>query len=217
MSSERRGRGSQVGRWALLFATGSAGAFGLAACLGSVDRTYANGSEAGSTTGDDATLDSPAEVAPGMDGGVSQDGDADAMVIEENAPTETSPPLTDAPVEVGPTGQTFSCNGTTVTSCANCTGKPVECVFCASDGGHPGFCGAQNMYCINSVPAGAMACTCNGGAQGNVGQCPAPFQVCTYSGGIGGMFYCQTCGENGSNMEACKGGGHCSASTGTCQ
>jgi hypothetical protein len=134
------------------------------------------------------------------------------MVIEEMAPAETSPPV-DAPVEVGPPGQTFDCNGATVTSCAACANQPIECVFCASDGGHPGVCGPQGMYCSNSAPSGAMTCNCNGGVQGNLGACPAPFQVCTY---IGGQFYCQTCGEMGSNMEMCKGGGHCSDVTLTC-
>jgi hypothetical protein len=201
-----------------LVAIGSTGALGLAACLGGVDRNYADGGADGSpTTGDDATVDAPpvdapVEAAPAMDGGGSQDGDA--MAVEETAPTEASPPV-DAPVDVV-TGQTFDCNGTTVTSCAACQGKPTECVFCANDGGHPAFCGSQGMYCYSSAPSGAMACTCPGGINGNVGLCPAPFQVCTYSGGIGGMFYCQTCGEMGSNMKACKGGGQCNV-TGTCQ
>jgi hypothetical protein len=199
----------------LLAAIGSTGALGLAACLGSVNRQYSEGgTEAGPTTGDDATVDSPpAEGAPGMDGAVARDGDA--MVIEEMAPPETSPP-TDAPVEVGPPGQTYDCNGQMVTSCANCTGKPVDCVYCTNGGAHPGVCGPQGMLCNTSAPGGASVCTCNGGVQGNVASCPAPFQACTYIGTIGGMFYCQTCGEMGSNMEACKGGGHCNATTGVC-
>jgi hypothetical protein len=149
-----------------------------------------------------------------MDGAMAQ-GDGDAMVIEEMAPAETSPPV-DAPAEVA-TGQTFSCNGATVTSCAACANKPTECVFCAFDGGHPGVCGPQGMYCNGSAPSGANVCTCNGTGMGSLAQCPAPFQVCTYVMGFPGMFYCQTCGEMGSDMGMCKGGGRCSAATGTCQ
>jgi hypothetical protein len=207
----------RIAWWTPLVAIGAM-ALGPAACLGGVDREYADGgADTSSTTGNDATVDAPpdapVEAAPGMDGGVAQDGDAtvaDVMVLPES-----SPPV-DAPVEA-PTGQTYDCNGQPVTSCAACANKPVECVFCASDGGHPGFCGPQGMYCINSAPSGAMGCTCPGGPSGNVALCPAPYQVCVYSGGIGGTFYCQTCGDNGSNMGACKGGGHCNGFTGMCQ
>jgi len=167
-------------------------------------------------TGDDAAVDVPvegaAESTPGMDGGAAPDGDATA-VEEMTPPNEASPPV-DAPVEAG---QTFSCNGTMVTSCASCTGKPIECVFCGQNGTHPGVCGPANMYCSSSAPGGATTCTCNGGVQGNLAACPDPFQVCTYIGSIGGMYYCQTCGEMGSNMGACKGGGHCNDMTGLCQ
>jgi hypothetical protein len=197
-------------------------ALGPAACLGSVDRAYSDGgADTSPATGDDATVDvtvdapvdAPAESAPGMDGGGAQDGDA--MMVKETAPTEASPP-TDAPVDVVTTGQTFDCNGTMVTSCASCPSKPVECVFCANNNMHPGVCGAQGMYCSNSAPGGAAVCTCNGGIGGNLAACPAPFQVCTYIGTIGGMYYCQSCGEMGSDMGTCKGGGRCSAATETC-
>jgi len=188
----------------LLLAIGSTGALGLAACLGSVDRSYLT-DDGGAETGNDATVDSPAEAAPGMDGGVTQDGDA--MVVEEMPPAETGPPPTDGPAEVGTTGQTFSCNGQPVTSCATCTGKPIECVFCADDGGHPGVCGAGG-YCSGSAPPGSSTCMCPGG----VAQCPAPFQVCNF---IAGQNYCQSCGEMYTTTAACKGGGHCSTS-GTC-
>jgi hypothetical protein len=198
----------------------STGALGLAACLGSVDRAYSDGgagTETGSTTDDDATADVQAEAARGMDGGMAQE--PDATMIGETGSAETSLPPADARVDVG-TGQTFDCNGTTVTSCANCPSKPIECVFCAGGGqgggGHPGVCGAQGSACSSSTPKGAMVCTCPGGVGGNVSLCPAPFQVCTYVGTIGGMYYCQTCGEMGSNMETCKGGGHCSDVTGMC-
>jgi hypothetical protein len=190
-------------------------ALALAACLGSVEREYVtdSGADAGPTTGDDATVDAPAaEAAPGTDGGVARDGDA--MVVEEMAPAEASPPA-DAPVDVE-AGQTFSCNGTTVTSCANCPSKPIECVFCANNGSHPGVCGPAGTYCTNSAPTGASVCTCPGGTTGNLGVCPAPFQVCSFIGGIGGNWYCQTCGETGSNMETCKGGGKCNDMTGMC-
>jgi len=199
----------------LLLAIGSTGALGLAACLGGVQRTYLGddgGAETGPVMGNDATVDAPAEgaveAAPGTDGGGAPDGDA--MMIEDMAPPKEVGPPVDAPVEAG---QTYSCNGTMVTSCASCTGKPIECVFCANNGTHPGVCGPPNMYCSSSAPGGASTCTCNGGVQGNLSACPDPSQVCTY---IGGMFYCQSCGEMGSNMGACKGGGHCNATTGMC-
>jgi hypothetical protein len=195
----------------LLFAVGSTGTLGLAACLGSVERNYLTddgGAETGAGMGDDATVDALAEGAPldGTDGGVTQDGDA--MVIEEMPPADTSPPPTDGQAEVGTTGQTFSCNGTTVTSCATCTGKPIECVFCAQDGGHPGVCGAGG-YCSGSAPPGSGVCMCNGG----LAQCPAPFQVCNF---IGGGNYCQSCGEMYTTTDPCKGGGYC-GTNGTCQ
>jgi hypothetical protein len=222
VSSERRrdGASRRIARWTLLAAIGSTGALGLAACLGGVDRYYPpddGGADTGPATGgDDATLDAPvegtAEATPGMDGGMAKDGDA--MAVVETGPADTSPPPTDAPAEVGPPGQTFDCNGTMVTSCASCTGKPIECVFCGSGGTHPGVCGAAGQYCSNSAPGGATTCTCPGGPGGNVMLCPAPFQVCTF---VVGQFYCQSCGEMGSNMGACKGGGHCSDVTNTCQ
>ena len=200
----------RIARWMLLLAIGATGTLGLAACLGGVQRNYLGddgGTETGPGMGDDSTVDSPAEAAPAdvMDGGVTQDGDA--MVIPEATPAETGPP--DGPAEVGPPGQTFSCNGMTVTSCATCMGKPVECVYCASDGGHPGVCGQGNMYCSGSAPTGSGTCTCPGG----VAQCPAPFQVCNF---IGGGNYCESCGEPYTTTVACKGGGHCSTN-GTCQ
>jgi hypothetical protein len=212
VSSERRATLTRIaGRWTLLAAIGSSGALGLAACLGSVDRVYPDGGggETGPAMGDDATVDSPAEAPamPGMDGGVAQDGDA--MVVDAMAPADTSPSPPDAPVDDGTTGQTFSCNGQTVTSCATCMGKPVECVFCAQDGGHPGVCGTGNSYCSGSAPSGSGTCTCPGG----VAQCPEPFQVCNF---IAGQNYCQSCGEMYTTTAACKGGGHCSTN-GTCQ
>jgi len=209
VSTERRGRTSRFVWWTAVVAIGSVGALGLAACLGDDDRVYEDGG-AGPTTGEDATVDAPAEVAPGMDGGLVQDGDA--MVVEEMTPADVGPPV-DAPIEA-PTGQTFSCNGTTVASCANCPNSPVECVFCANDGGHPGICEPKNAYC--TAPSGATVCTCPGGIGGNLSLCPAPFQVCTYVGTIGGMFYCETCGAIGSGMAMCKDGGHCNAATGLC-
>ena len=202
-------------RAAFLAAIAALVALGLAACLGSVDRNYVSadgGSEGSSAMGDDATVDAPAESSPGTDAGGAQD--ADAMAVQETAPPDAGPPIDasppdDAQPEVG-TGQTFSCNGQTVTSCAGCQGNPLECVYCANDGGHPGVCGPAGMYCTGSAPPNAAVCNCPGG---NAGQCPAAFQVCTY---IGGAFYCQTCGEMGSDMEPCKDGGHCSGMPPTC-
>lgn len=204
MSSEPRRRASQLARWASLVA----GAISLAACLGGVDRIYAtdSGADAGSTTGGDATMDAPPQTEGGTDGGRTPD--ADAMIAQETAPAETGPPA-DAPADVA-TGQTFSCNGKMVTSCANCMNNPIECVYCANDGGHPGVCGPQGQYCTNSAPSGASVCNCPGG---NVAQCPAPFQVCSF---VVNAYYCQSCGEMGSNMETCKDGGRCSDTTLTC-
>jgi hypothetical protein len=197
----------------LLLGVASTGSLGLAACLGGVQRNYVtDGGAEGPATGDDVAVDAPvdgaAESTPGMDGGGAPDGDA-MTVGETTPPNEASPPVE--------AGQTFSCNGTMVTSCASCPGKPIECVFCGQGGTNPGVCGPANMYCSNSAPGGATTCTCNGGAQGNLAACPAPFQVCTYIGMLGGQFYCQTCGEMGSDMEVCKGGGKCSDMTGKCQ
>jgi hypothetical protein len=209
---------SRLVRWTSLVAIGSLGALALAACLDSVDREYVgdSGGDAGPTTGNDATADAPVEATPpGMDGGGGAP-DGDAMVIEETAPVEASHP-TDAPSDVGTTGQTYSCNGTMVSSCASCANKPVECVFCGGGGTHPGVCGPAGMYCSSSTPPSATTCTCSGGVSGNLGACPDPSQVCTFiSSGIGGNWYCQTCGEPGSNNETCKGGGKCSSTTGMC-
>lgn len=138
------------------------------------------------------------------------------MMVQETMPAEVGPPVDadagppDAPAEVGPTGQTFACNGQQVTSCANCANNPIECVFCASDGGHPGVCGPGNQYCSNSAPGGAMVCNCPGG---NVAQCPGPSQVCSY---VFNSWYCQACGEMGSDMRPCKDGGQCNGMTLTC-
>jgi hypothetical protein len=204
----------RAARWRVRLLLVSLAAGGLAgvACMGSVDRVYTDG---GSAPGSDATLaDGGTEAGQGTGEGAGDDAAPDAYTgadatSSSDAASDAGPDAqADAPFD----GQVFNCNGTSVTSCAACTGKTQECVYCASDGGHPGVCTMQGQLCSNpgSAPPNAMVCTCPGG---NVQSCPAPFQTCTP---LFGTNYCQTCGEQYSDTHACKGGGTCHAATGTC-
>lgn len=189
---------------------------GAAACMGGVSRVYDDGGAADATAGDtgvqgadgsssggdDATQTAEAAVdATGdgaVDGGAPDGAAGDTGVAHDAAPE----------AEAGPT---FLCNGQPVTSCATCAGNPIDCVFCAADGGHPGVCSQKQQLCINSTPQDSAICTCQGTSPAG---CPAPFHVCTP---YGGTSYCQTCGEQGSDKKPCKGGGTCDEAAGACK
>lgn len=175
---------------------------GAAACLGSVNRIYDDG---------ESGLDAMAEasVANDVTAENADGGGAADVTVDETGPSEAG--NLDAPPEAE-SGQAYTCPGQTqpVTSCAGCGNNPVECVFCGQDGGHPGVCGAKGGYCSSSAPPNAAVCNCVGL---NPAFCVAPSQVCTM---IGPGDYCQACGEMGSDGRPCKGGGKCSAATGTC-
>jgi hypothetical protein len=182
---------------------------GMSGCLGSVDRVYESADGGAATPSDATTESSVAPDAPTLD--VAQPGDsgtvADAtfdVVVTPDAGVEP-----DAAPDAG-AGQTYQCGTQTVTSCSSCTGTTLDCVYCGAGDTHPGVCGAPNMYCSSSAPNGAAVCNCPGN---DLGSCVAPFQVCT---NIAGTFYCQSCGEMGSDMKPCKGGGTCNQATKTC-
>jgi hypothetical protein len=189
----------------------------FAACLGSVNRVYDDGGTGAPSDGSVAP-----ETASGSDDGSGGDGsssgaasDASNDVGPDVAKSEVGSPETgpapDAATEAA-TGQTYACNGTQISSCAACSSGTIDCVFCMGPGGdpHPGVCGTKGQYCQSVAPAPASVCTCPGN---NVSACPTPFQVCAFAVG---QYYCQTCGETGSNGHLCRGGGTCNEQTGTC-
>ena len=106
---------------------------------------------------------------------------------------------------------TYVCDvdGGTVTSCAQCTGFPEPCAYCdtADASNVVGHCLQQGQNCGGGAPNNFGACGCGTDA----GNCPESYQVCRAQG-------CRTCGESGNTDGlACKGGGSCTANTGTCQ
>jgi hypothetical protein len=191
---------------------------GAGACLGGVNRVYDDGGSGGGTDSSVGPDTAGGHAEGGAGGDASSDVASDVVTAGEGAAPEGAP-APDAPADAAPdaaaeaeaeAGQTYLCNGQPVTSCASCGTQPVECVFCAFDGTHPGVCAPKGQYCQNWAPPQTNVCQCGGN---NLSACIAPFQVCTL---IGPSDYCQTCGEMGSGGHACKGGGTCNETTGTC-
>jgi hypothetical protein len=201
---------SRTGARALALGVGAVALVaGVAACLGGVNRVYDEGGGPASSDGSIAQDGVGAEddvvtgAEAGDDGsGAQGDGPAGEAATADGGSA-------DAPHEAE-AGAVFTCNGQPVTSCATCPANPVECVFCATDGGHPLVCGPK-MYCQNVTPPGASVCSCPGN---NVAACAASTQVCTP---FGLNDYCQVCGETGSGNHPCKGGGTCDEASGACK
>jgi hypothetical protein len=118
--------------------------------------------------------------------------------------------LGDAPEDVPNVaiGGGFGCGSGAVHHCSDCTGYPMPCVVCETDGAVGGFCAELGASCHDLDPPGFKSCACGGEA--GVEDCPDPFQICS------GGHFCHSCGEPSSNGNVCLSGGTCNASTGDC-
>ena len=148
--------------------------------------------------------------ACGDDTTTPPDGSADVTVTDTGTTQDTGTQDTGTTDGGGPTGLTFVCDvdGGTVTSCAQCTGFPQECVYCdqADASSFAGHCLAANQPCNGGAPNNFGACGCGTDA----GNCPESFQVCRAQ-------QCRTCGESGNTDGlTCKNGGTCNANDGGC-
>ncbi len=146
----------------------------------------------------DAKADAPKQAATDAspdDAGLDAPGDAHP---------DTAPP--DA-------GITFTCSsGAPTKDCTSCTGDPLECVMCATDGSGGIFatCVPPGSSCRASyTPSGYDFCKC---APPSAAACPLPQQECnSYNNGV-----CVTCGEKWTDGFACKSIGTCHENSSSC-
>jgi hypothetical protein len=181
-------------------------ALAVAACgldlTGTSDATDDDGGSAPSETdAADAFTpndDAPPAIPPSEDAAIDSPGSRTDGGVD--ATPDTSPPPR---VYVCPSGST--------TDCASCTGRPLSCVMCASDGTQYSVCVPPNTTCYGSYkPAGYDWCRCS---PPDASACILPDQGCnSYSGGV-----CVTCGEQLTDGDPCKRGGHCNQAQRKCQ
>lgn len=100
----------------------------------------------------------------------------------------------------------FQCNGNSVSDCSQCSGSPIPCVYCATQGSSlAGRCIQSGSSCFNGAPNGYQLCSCQSSS-----SCPEPYDVCRNGS-------CRTCADstNNANLQ-CQGGGKCNPADGGC-
>jgi hypothetical protein len=107
----------------------------------------------------------------------------------------------------------FGSNGQCVSSCSACLpdGIPlaVACFSC-SGASHAGACAASASNCPATLGSGACPC-----AGGDAGGCPGASQVCA-PGAADASAACLTCGQAGTQGQACHSGSTCNQTSGAC-
>ncbi len=100
----------------------------------------------------------------------------------------------------------FQCNGNPVSDCSQCSGSPMPCVYCATQGSSlAGRCTQLGSSCFNGAPNGYQLCSCQ-----NSSTCPEGYDVCRNGS-------CRTCAESTNNNGlTCQGGGKCNPADGGC-
>jgi hypothetical protein len=114
-------------------------------------------------------------------------------------------------------GSTLFCasTGRCGSSCTSCTGLPIQCFDCDSNRAHPvATCQPPDAsaYCLNGDIYPRYHCGC---PDEDAGECPGATQTCSELGILSGDV-CRTCGEDNTDMAACKGGGTCDEATAKC-
>jgi hypothetical protein len=178
-----------------------AGALGACTLLTDLDGFTCSGA---------ACDDAEASVAdaPGVD-----DAAKDSALPDATTDASDASDASDAKVDVdsGPPPLLYACGAQKVTDCATCSGSPLPCILCASNGSdHSTFVGVcvstvTSSACQGKGPSGYDDCLCTS----SPAPCVEPYQICVQPNGPA----CRTCGFDGGNGLPCKGGGTCNGTT----